>query len=203
MKRTATSRNIAAINRNIQSIAKTFGTESRMYEKAVADIMQFAHYTNKAGITQIRDVKANRAKHSQIRARRNRNLNVNVTKRKAEKALKEYTKKHPKTKIKTVKQFESLIKRNEDLDTVVYGIDERFSDLLENGVIKSYNYDMHRAYVDADYRLEKLHEVEQLEQAAELDAVQNPLRNVKATYDKQTNQTYVVDADTGELMYIF
>ena len=203
MKKSATSRNIAAINRNIQSIAKIFGTESRMYEKAVADIMQFEHYTNKAGITKIRDTKANRAKHSQIRARRNRSMNVNAMKRKAEKALKDYNTKHPKSRIKNIKDFERRIKQQEDLDSVIYGTDERFLVLLEQGVIKSYNYDRHKAYIDTEYRLEKLHEVEQLEQAAELDAVQNKERNIQAQYDAATNQTYVIDADTGEIIYNF
>ena len=120
-KQTASAKNIAAINRNVQTIAKTFGTSSQQYNAATADLYKFDVYMNKNGIIQIRNNAANRAKHQALRSRKNKNIKPYVIqrmKKKAEQALKKYNKR-AKDKIQTIQEFEE---RQQEIDEMTDNI---------------------------------------------------------------------------------
>lgn len=202
MKQTATQKNIAAINRNIQTVAKTFGTSSQQYNKAVADLYKFDVYTNKNGVIQLRNNAANRAKHQAIRARKNKNIKPHVMarmKQKAQKALADYNKR-AKDKINSIQEFEE---RQQELDALTDSIYDD-AQIVEN--MLGIEVDRHRMYVDTAYR-DKINamarEAEKYQYGRVPDSVIEQQRQVyeRGVLMESDDGTYMIDNETGEILF--
>ena len=202
MKQSATSKNIAAINRNIQSIANIFGTESSQYNIATADLYKYDLYTNKSGVIQLRNSKANRAQHQSIRARRARNIKPYVLQRKkreAQKALDKYNKR-ARDHINTIQEFEQ---RQQELDALTDSIYED-ARIVEN--MLNIEVDRHRMYVDSVYR-EKIgamaRQAEQYQYGKVPDEVIEQQREVykNGVLQEYADGTYMINSETGEIMF--
>lgn len=86
-KSSITQKNIDKINRNIRSIAKTFGKNSKAYEEAVTKVYLSGLdiYDKQLGddyVIQIENTKKNRAHHQQIRKIANERKSIPMLKRK-------------------------------------------------------------------------------------------------------------------------
>lgn len=89
-KPTRTQKTITNINRYIQRIADTFGQFSGEYEQVTRELHRvdeegnplFELRTNKAGVVQIANTKANRKHHAVIRGIKNRQKPINILSRK-------------------------------------------------------------------------------------------------------------------------
>lgn len=202
MKQTATQKNIAAINRNIQTVAKTFGTSSQQYNKAVADLYKFDVYTNKNGVIQLRNNAANRAKHQAIRARKNKNIKPHIMsrmKKKAQKALADYNKR-AKDKINNIQEFEE---RQQELDALTDSIYDD-AQIVEN--MLGIEVDRHRMYVDTAYR-DKINamarEAEKYQYGRVPDSVIEHQRQVyeRGVLMEFDDSTYMIDDETGEILF--
>lgn len=82
-KPSVTQKNIDKINRNIQAIARVFGTNSKPYDIATSKIFLAGLATyDKKGVVQVQNTKANRAKHQKIKKIASERKSVNIWKRK-------------------------------------------------------------------------------------------------------------------------
>lgn len=181
-KRTATAKNIDAINRYLQNIADIWTIYSNEYEKATAKVKDFDIRTNKNGVIQIKNTKENRKKHQKIRAIKNTTKSKNIIQRKYNKRTKGLSKKD----IQIIKTFEDDVsnayKKLKELQEK-YEIDiTPYLERLRKGE------DTHEILIGA-----KL-EVEQLQQ----------LKNSEIEKRNTIETDYgIIDADTGELIYEF
>lgn len=181
-KRTATAKNIDAINRYLQNIADIWTIYSNEYEKATAKVKDFDIRTNKNGVIQIKNTKSNRKKHQKIRALKNTTKSKNIILRKYNKRTKGLSKKD----IQIIKTFEDDVsnayKKLKELQEK-YEIDiTPYLERLRKGE------DTHEILIGA-----KL-EVEQLQQ----------LKNSEIEKRNTIETDYgIIDADTGELIYEF
>lgn len=202
-KTSATSKNIAAINRNIQTIANIFGIYSSQYNKAIADIFQFDVRENNKGVIQIRNTKANRAKHQKIRARRAKNIKPHVIqrmKRQSEQALKKYNKR-AKDNIDSIAEFE---KRQQELDTLIDSVYDD-SQIVEN--MLGIEVDKHRMFIDHEYRM-KVHAM--AEKASNYNPNETIPDNVieenrkifsNGVISETDDGTFIIDSKTGEILF--
>ena len=199
-KKSATARNINAINSNVRMIADIFGVDSQQYGAAIADLFEFDVYTNKSGVIQLRNNKSNRAQHQKIRARKNRNKTrpqLKAMKKRSEKAMEKYNKRaKSKGKVANIKEFEKRQQEADDLQESIYRAERVIS---ENSDIE---VDTHRMFWDTNYRQEMLARAQKIEQALELEAVQNKTAS-PVIYDNEPNTVYVISDKTGEIIYQF
>ena len=201
-KPTASARNIAAINRNVQTIAKTFGTSSQQYNAATADLYKFDVRMNKNGVIQIKNNAANRAKHQALRARRNKNIKpyqLQRMKKQAEQALKKYNKR-AKDKIQSIPEFEQ---RQQELDELTDNIYEN-SMIVEE--MLSIDVDIHRMYIDRAYRDKISAMARQAEQYQYGKVPDDVLEQTRQAFDRgviseQDDATYIIDGETGEILF--
>lgn len=201
MKQTATQKNIAAINRNIQTVAKTFGTSSQQYNKAVADLYKFDVYTNKNGVIQLRNNAANRAKHQAIRARKTKNIKPHVMarmKKRAQKALADYNKR-AKDHINSIQDFEE---RQQELDALTDSIYDD-AQIVEN--MLGIEVDRHRMYVDNAYR-DKINAMAREAEKYQYGRVPDNVIEQRQVYERgmlmeSDDGTYMIDNETGEILF--
>lgn len=202
-KTSATAKNIAAINRNIQTIADIFGIYSTQYNKAIADIFQFDVRENKNGVIQIRNTKANRAKHQKIRARRAKNIKPHVIqrmKRQSEQALKKYNKR-AKDNIDSIAEFEQ---RQQELDTM---IDSVYDDAKIVEEMLGIEVDRHRMFVDYNYRMKVRTMSENASQYNPNDTIPDSVieenRKIfsKGIIYETGDSTLIMDPDTGDVLF--
>lgn len=194
-KRTATMKNIDSINNNLKQIASIFGVGSRQWEAATADIFRFQVYTNKNGILQIKNNKANRQQHQTIRARKKQNLNIRKAKQEALARMNKYNKdKRSKQKFTSLKAFEQRMKDLEDKAAEIYEVESAAQEL-------GLDYDAYQAFKDPDYLANKAAEVRAMQLNEEAYANDGAERaNFTVAYDEEGN-TIVVNEDTGEVVY--
>lgn len=202
-KTSATAKNIAAINRNIQTIADIFGIYSTQYNKAIADIFQFDVRENNKGVIQIRNTKANRAKHQKIRARRAKNIKPYVIqrmKRQSEQALKKYNKR-AKDNIDSIAEFEQ---RQQELDAM---IDSVYDDARIVEDMLGIEVDRHRMFVDYNYRLKVRAMSENVSQYNPNDTIPDSVieenRKIfsKGIIYETGDSTLIMDPDTGDVLF--
>lgn len=202
-KTSATAKNIAAINRNIQTIADIFGIYSTQYNKAIADIFQFDVRENKNGVIQIRNTKANRAKHQKIRARRAKNIKPHVIqrmKRQSEQALKKYNKR-AKDNIDSIAEFEQ---RQQELDTL---IDSVYDDAKIVEDMLGIEVDRHRMFVDYNYRMKVRAMSENASKYNPNDTIPDSVieenRKIfsKGIIYETGDSTLIMDPDTGDVLF--
>lgn len=202
-KTSATAKNIAAINRNIQTIADIFGIYSSQYNKAIADLFQFDVRENKNGVIQIRNTKANRAKHQKIRARRAKNIKPHVIqrmKRQSEQALKKYNKR-AKDNIDSIAEFEQ---RQQELDTL---IDSVYDDAKIVEVMLGIEVDRHRMFVDYNYRMKVRAMSENASKYNPNDTIpDNVIEENRKIFSKGIiyetgDSTLIMDPDTGDVLF--
>lgn len=202
-KTSATSKNIAAINRNIQTIADIFGIYSSQYNKAIADLFQFDVRENKQGVIQIRNTKANRAKHQKIRARRAKNIKPHVIqrmKRQSEQALKKYNKR-AKDNIDSIAEFEQ---RQQELDAL---IDSVYDDAKIVEDMLGIEVDRHRMFVDYNYRMKVRAMSENASQYNPNDTIPDSVieenRKIfsKGIIYETGDSTLIMDPDTGDALF--
>lgn len=77
-KTSITSQNIKAINRHLNTLAKNFGTESKIFQDYTNKLEGLDLY-DRNGVQQIRNTQANRIRHQQISAVRRHPVNVSET----------------------------------------------------------------------------------------------------------------------------
>lgn len=181
-KRTATAKNIDAINRYLQNIADIWTIYSNEYEKATAKVKDFDIRTNKNGVIQIKNTKENRKKHQKIRALKKTTKSKNIIQRKYNKRTKGLSKKD----IQIIKTFEDDVsnayKKLKELQEK-YEIDiTPYLDRLRNG-------DTPHSIIN-DALLES--EIQQMNDFPDFGS-----RNTVET------EYGIIDADTGELIYEF
>lgn len=201
-KPTASARNIAAINRNVQTIAKTFGTSSQQYNAATADLYKFDVRMNKNGVIQIKNNAANRAKHQALRARRNKNIKpyqLQRMKKQAEQALKKYNKR-AKDKIQSIPDFEQ---RQQELDELT---DNIYDDSMIVEEMLSIDVDIHRMYIDRAYRDKISAMARQAEQYQYGKVPDDVLEQTRQAFDRgviveQDDATFIIDSETGEILF--
>ena len=202
-KTSATAKNIAAINRNIQTIADIFGIYSSQYNKAIADLFQFDVRENKNGVIQIRNTKANRAKHQKIRARRAKNIKPHVIqrmKRQSEQALKKYNKR-AKDNIDSIAEFEQ---RQQELDTM---IDSVYDDARIVEDMLGIEVDRHRMFVDYNYRMKVRAMSENASKYNPNDTIPDSVieenRKIfsKGIIYETGDSTLIMDPDTGDVLF--
>ena len=202
-KTSATAKNIAAINRNIQTIADIFGIYSTQYNKAIADVFQFDVRENKNGVIQIRNTKANRAKHQKIRARRAKNIKPHVIqrmKRQSEQALKKYNKR-AKDNIDSIAEFEQ---RQQELDTL---IDSVYDDAKIVEDMLGIEVDRHRMFVDYNYRMKVRAMSENASKYNPNDTIPDSVieenRKIfsKGIIYETGDSTLIMDPDTGDVLF--
>ena len=201
-KITASARNIAAINRNVQTIAKTFGTSSQQYNAATADLYKFDVRMNKNGVIQIKNNAANRAKHQALRARRNKNIKpyqLQRMKKQAEQALKKYNKR-AKDKIQSIPEFEQ---RQQELDEMT---DNIYEDSMIVEEMLSIDVDIHRMYIDRAYRDKISAMARQAEQYQYGKVPDDVIEQTRQAFDRgiiseQDDATYIIDSETGEILF--
>lgn len=202
-KTSATSKNIAAINRNIQTIADIFGIYSTQYNKAIADVFQFDVRENNKGVIQIRNTKANRAKHQKIRARRAKNIKPHVIqrmKRQSEQALKKYNKR-AKDNIDSIAEFEQ---RQQELDTM---IDSVYDDAKVVEDMLGIEVDRHRMFVDYNYRMKVRAMSENVSQYNPNDTIPDSVieenRKIfsKGIIYETGDSTLIMDPDTADVLF--
>lgn len=81
--KSAAQKNIDKINRNIESIARVFGTNSMPYDIATQKLFLAGLETyDKKGVTLIRNNAANRKKHQKVKKIANERKSINIWKRK-------------------------------------------------------------------------------------------------------------------------
>ena len=81
--KSAAQKNIEKINRNIESIARVFGTNSMPYDIATQKLFLAGLETyDKKGVTLIRNNAANRKKHQKVKKIVNERKSINIWKRK-------------------------------------------------------------------------------------------------------------------------
>lgn len=201
-KPTASARNIAAINRNVQTIAKTFGTSSQQYNAATVDLYKFDVRMNKNGVIQIKNNAANRTKHQALRARRNKNIKsyqLQRMKKQAEQALKRYNKR-AKDKIKSIPEFEQRQQELDELTDNIYDDSMIVEEMLHTDV------DIHRMYIDKAYR-DKIsamaRQAEQYQYGKVPDSVIEQTRQAfdRGVISEQDDGAYIIDSDTGEILF--
>lgn len=202
-KTSATAKNIAAINRNIQTIANIFGIYSTQYNKAIADIFQFDVRENKNGVIQIRNTKANRAKHQKIRARRAKNIKPHVIqrmKRQSEQALKKYNKR-AKDNIDSIAEFEQ---RQQELDAL---IDSVYDDAKIVEDMLGIEVDRHRMFIDYNYRMKVRAMSENASQYSPNDTIPDSVieenRKIfsKGIIYETGDSTLIMDPDTADVLF--
>lgn len=201
-KPTASARNIAAINRNVQTIAKTFGTSSQQYNAATADLYKFDVRMNKKGVIQIKNNAANRAKHQALRARRNKNIKpyqLQRMKKQAEQALKKYNKR-AKDKIQSIPEFEQ---RQQELDELT---DNIYEDSMIVEEMLSIDVDIHRMYIDRAYRDKISAMARQAEQYQYGKVPDDVIEQTRQAFDRgviveQDDATRIIDSETGEILF--
>jgi len=201
-KISASARNIAAINRNVQTIAKTFGTSSQQYNAVTADLYKFDVRMNKNGVIQIMNNAANRAKHQALRARRNKNIKpykLQRMKKQAELALKKYNKR-AKDKIQSIPEFEH---RQQELDELT---DNIYEDSMIVQEMLSIDVDIHRLYIDRAYRDKISAMARQAEQYQYGKVPDDVLEQTRQAFDRgviseQDDATYIIDSETGEILF--
>lgn len=192
-KRSATQRNIDSINRNLRNIAATFGTQSRQYEAATMDIFRFKVRTNKDGVIQLQNAKANSKYHQSIRARRNNNLNIKKAKAASTTAMERYNKnKNSKSQYSSIKAFETMQKAYEDLQEKVYTAEEMAQEY-------DIDYNAYNAFKDPMYLAGKYAEIEEARLQQEYEA-QGVSRETIVAYNA-TGVAQVLDKETGEVLY--
>lgn len=202
LKPTASARNIAAINRNVQTIAKTFGTSSQQYNAATADLYKFDVRMNKNGVIQIKNNTANRAKHQALRARRNKNIKpyqLQRMKKQAEQALKKYNKR-AKDKIQSIPEFEQ---RQQELDELT---DNIYEDSMIVEEMLSIDVDIHRMYIDRAYRDKISAMARQAEQYQYGKVPDDVIEQTRQAFDRgviveQDDATRIIDSETGEILF--
>ena len=189
-KRSATQRNIDAINRNLRNIAATFGTQSRQYEAATMDIFRFKVRTNKDGVLQLQGAKANKKYHQSIRARRKQNLNIKKAKAASTAAMERYNKnKNSKSQYSSIKAFEERQKALDDLTEKVYEAQEL---AIENDI----DFNAYDAFNDPAYLFYKLQEIDNELYADD----ESDVRSTDIVYNENGNAV-LIDTDTGEVLF--
>lgn len=181
-KRTATAKNIDAINRYLRNIADIWSIYSNEYEKATAKVKDFDIRTNKNGVIQIKNTKENRKKHQKVRALKNTIKSKNIIKRKYNKRTKGLSKKD----IQAIKSFE------DDVSNAY----KKLKELQEK-----YELDI-TSYLD---RLRKGDTPSSIINDALLESEKQQMNDVPGFENRNTIETDfgIVDADTGELLYEF
>lgn len=193
-KPTATQKTINSINRYIRTIAETFGTDSKEYERAVTPLHNkditlsngrkgFEIYENKKGVVQLRNNKLNRQKHQQIKKIKKQQKPVNIIKRK-------YPKTFDKWMAKTRSNFADLIEE-------IYGY--RSGNSYYNGLVDALgamgvdvSSDMiHNMFKDSAYRESQWQRV--------FDAGATRFMTLDEFVDSLADDISV-DRDTGEQM---
>ncbi len=181
-KRTATAKKIDAINRYLQNVADIWSIYSNEYEKATAKVKDFDIRTNKNGVIQIKNTKANRKKHQKIRALRNTTKPKSIIQRNYNKRTKGLSKKD----IQTIKTFE------DDVSNAY----KKLQELQEK-----YDFDI-TPYLD---RLRKGDTPSSIINDAMLESEIQQMNDVSELSSRNTIETDygIIDADTGELIYEF
>lgn len=189
-KRSATQRSIDSINRNLRNIAATFGTQSRQYEAATMDIFRFKVRTNKDGVIQLQNAKANKKFHQSIRARRKNNLNIRKSKAASQAAMERYNKnKNSKSQYSSIKAFEERQKALDDLTEKVYEAQEM---ALENDI----DFNAYEAFKNPSYLFDKLQEIDNELYAED----ESDVRSTDIVYNEEGNAV-LIDTDTGEVLF--
>lgn len=181
-KRTATAKNIDAINRYLRNIADIWTIYSNEYEKATAKIKDFDIRTNKNGVIQIKNTKENRKKHQKIRAIKNTSKSKNIIQRNYNKRTKGLTKKD----IQAIKTFED-------------DVSNAYKKLLE--LQEKYELDI-SPYLD---RLRSGDTPTSIVNDALLESEIQQMNDVPEFEKRNTIETDygIIDADTGEILYEF
>ena len=78
VKTSITSQNIKAINRHLNTLAKNFGTESKIFQDYTNKLEGLDLY-DRNGVQQIRNTQANRIRHQQLSAVRRHPVNISET----------------------------------------------------------------------------------------------------------------------------
>lgn len=181
-KKSATAKNIDAINRYLQNIADIWTIYSNEYEKATAKVKDFDIRTNKNGVIQIKNTKKNRKQHQKIRALRNTTKSKNIIQRNYNKRTKGLTKKD----IQAIKTFEddysNAYKKLKELQEK-YELD-----------ITPYLERLRKGENTSEIIYDAMQEVEMKKE------YQNSGYEKRNTIETDYG---IIDADTGELIYEF
>ncbi len=191
-KMTKTQRNIAAINRNINKVAETFGKDSAQYQAVTQDIFRFQTYTNKHGNIQIRDIATNSKQYHELSARARRRLNVAREKKREMKRMEEFNKR-AKTKISSLKAFEALQQIHNDKVAFVYDI----RDIAQEYGVEFSEY---KALQSVEYLKSKISEIE-AEAGYDMNLYDESKFVTPTVTISENGIVVIVDTQTGETLY--
>ena len=185
----ATSKNIAAINRNISATAAIFGTNSAEYKDAVNAIRGF-ETRDKNGVVQIRDIKSNRQQYQKLSSLRKKLTPASVKKRKVKNRLKKQMRREKQTQSGKSRPItnDDLRKESTARESLHDEIDMLYEEAKEHGVPIDYGL----LYSTADYR-----EYIRSEIAAAIAAEQAAYEDTVYSDD---GSAYVFNPDTGEVV---
>lgn len=189
---TKTQRNIAAINRNINRVAETFGKDSAQYQAVTHDIFRFQTYTNKQGNIQIRDIAANRKQYHELGARARQRPNVAREKKREMKRMEEFNKR-AKTKISSLKAFEALQQIHNDKVAFVYDI----RDIAQEYGVEFSEY---KALQSVEYLKSKISEIE-AEAGYDMNLYDESKFVTPTVTIAENGIVVIVDTQTGETLY--
>ena len=189
---TKTQRNIAAINRNINKVAETFGKDSAQYQAVTQDIFRFQTYTNRQGNIQIRDIAANRKQYHELSARARRRPNVALEKKREMKRMEKFNKR-AKTKISSLKAFEALQQMQADKIAFVYDI----RDLAQEYGVEFSEY---KAMQSNEYLRSKISEIES-ESGYDMNLYSEGALSTPTVNINDNGNVVVIDQQTGEILY--
>ena len=191
-RRTATMKAIDRLNANIKSVVNTFGIDSPQYQQVTQDIFRYQVRTDaKTGAIQIRNTKQNRKQHQSLRARAKANMNVRIVKRKEMKRMNAFNKR-AKTKISSLKAFETMQQLQNDKLSFVYDIRD---------IAQEYDIDFseYKAMQSAEYLRAKISEIEA---AAEYDmGLSESIPPTPTVTINNNGNVMIVDQQTGEILY--
>ena len=194
-KRTVTQKNVDKINRNLQSIARVFGTESKPYEIAAQKLFlggfkTYDKLVNGVRVIQMENTKENRKQHQKIRKIAKERQSINQLKRKY--APKGVIPEEPDDYIEDVAedapretflQWYSRISSN-----FMDAIDEVYA-LQDSLEFLSIPYDNHKIWYDEDYQLQLWEQI--------YDKLIADTAAAKDFYDKMG---FGIDEESGEVV---
>lgn len=211
IRKTATWKNINAINRYIKNVAEIFGTESEQYDIATNQLNLFDFTYNKNGIKQIRNTAENRKKHQTVRRIKNQRKNITKEKAKIQAKIDKRNKRvrNEANRIESIKQFNKLQRDTEDKYDAIYNhmipiLMEYAENHPELDISKDQDALAHRLFSDINYYDEMKLMVEEIGRSQEDTDIKNTTLGWKNTVTEVKDGTaYVIDEKTGELIDAF
>ena len=194
-KKSVTQKNIDKINRNLQSIANTFGTESKPYEIAAQKLFlggfkTYDKLVNGVRVIQMQNTKENRKQHQKIRKIAKERQSISQLKRKyapkgiiPEEPEPEPGGDEPEEPKETFLQWYSRISSN-----FMDALDEIYA-LQDSLEFLSIPYDSNKIFYDEDYQMQLWEQV--------YDKLISDTAAAKAFYDKMG---FGVDEESGEVV---